>query len=211
MAASLGGAAMVGRNVVNRQIEARLPAEIETARHVAIVELDKRINQVVVERLVSLGLNLLIKTGLVGAVYLLFAQGHLTATGLKIVVAVMIAGFVLRDLSKTLPYLAPALRLMRRHRMDPRRIAKELVAGIAFERAYAETMIAMESGPNRLWLALSKYTAKSISSDVAAAVADVARTTSFRRAKGRIIMALITAVAMLAAYAAFFILTIGHA
>ncbi len=211
MAVSLGGAALLGRRAVNRQIEQRLPTEIETARNIAILELDKQIQQVIAERLASFSLSLLIKAGLIGAAYLMFTQGHLTATGLQIVVAFLLVLFVARDILKTLPFLAPALHLVRRHHWNFRTAVKEFVAGVAFERAYAEAMVAMESGPNRLWIALSKYTAHSLSEDVANAVAEVARTTSFRRARNRVLLALGAALVMSAAYIGFFLLTIGNA
>ncbi len=209
MAASLGGAALMGRRAINRQVEQRVPVEIAAARKIAVTELDKEISQVIVERLVSFALSLLIKAGLIGVVYLLFAQGYLTAPGLRIVVSILIVGFILRDIAKTLPFVAPALQLIRRHDWNFRKTVKEFVAGVAFERAYADAMIAMESGPNRLWLALSKYTAHSVSEDVADAVADVARTMSFRRARGRALLAALAALAMFGAYVGFFFVTVG--
>lgn len=211
MAASLGGAALVGRKAIDHQIEKRLPVEIESARNIAVVELEKKISQVIAERLVSFTLSLLIKSGLVGSVYLLYAGGHLTSTGLKIVVSVLIFAFIVRDLSKTIPFVAPTLQLVRRHQWNLRKTVKEFVVGIAFERAYADAMIAMESGPNRMWLALSKYSAHNVSEDVAAAVADVARTTSFRQAKQRALLAALAAFAMMGAYIGFFFITVGHA
>lgn len=206
-----GGAAAIGRKALNRKIENQLPVEIEAARSQAIVELNKKIGQVISERLSVFTLTLCVKAGLVGAFYLLFAAGHLSAAGLKIVGAALITFFVLRDALKTLPYMAPALRHIRRHRWNPRRALKEFIAGVAFERAYAAAMVAMETGPNRLWLAFSKYTAHSISNEVGEAVADVARTTSFRRIKQRAFVAVSLALVMFAAYIFFFMVTIGAA
>ncbi|WDI32691.1 hypothetical protein PUV54_05705 [Hyphococcus flavus] len=210
-AMAIGGAAAYGRRAVDREIEKRLPAEIEIARTRAIAELDKHINEVISERLVSFGLSLGVKAGLVAAIYLLFAEGHLTHQGLLIVTSALIAVFVLRDALRTLPYMAPAWRHIRKHRWNPRKALVEFVAGIAFERAYAEAMLAMETGPARYWLAFSKYNAHSISSEVGEAVADVARQTSFSRMKWRAIIAALLAAAMFAVYVTFFLLTVGAA
>lgn len=208
-AAALGGGALIGRKAVNKEIVKRLPREIETAQAAAIAELDKRISQVLVERLSAFALNLLVKAALIGGPYWLYRQGDLTANGLKIVVFTLIAIFLARDAFKTLPFLAPALRLARANNWNPRRALREFVAAIAFERAYAAAMTAMETGPNRLWLAFSKYSAHSLSTEVANAVAEVARTTSIERAQLRIWLGVASAGAMAIAYSSFVMLTIN--
>ncbi|WP_411817486.1 hypothetical protein [Hyphococcus sp. DH-69] len=211
MAATLGGAAILGRRAINREIENKIPTEIETARAIAVTEMNKEIGQVISERLLSFSLNLLIKAGLIGAVYLLYAHGHLTSTGLKIVVGCLISAYLVRDAMVTLPFITPALQLIRMHQWNPKKALVELVAGIAFERAYAEAMIATESGPNRLWIALSKYNAHNISEEVAAAVSDVARTTDFGYVKKRALLAAFLVIVLIAAYSGFFLLTVGNA
>ncbi|MGE0410160.1 MAG: hypothetical protein AB7P23_12985, partial [Amphiplicatus sp.] len=70
-------------------------------------------------------------------------------------------------------------------------------------------LLAAETGPNRLWIVLSTYSAHSISSEVAQAVAEIARTTSLRRARVRAVTALATASATFAAYLAFVWFTVG--
>lgn len=209
--AVIGSGVIMGRRTVNTKIEQRLPAEIETARAAAIAELDKRTRDVIYEKLSVFGVNLCIKAGAVAFPYWLFLEGHLTKTGLNIVVIVLIVAFMIRDVMKTLPFAIPALRLVRRHKWSLRRALTEFVAGIAFEKTYAEAMIAMETGPNRVWLALSKYSAHNVSTQVAEAVAEIARTTSYDRIKPRVITAVALAGLMMAVYAGFFFLTVGGA
>ena len=208
-ATAVGGSILLGRRAVTSTIRDRLPAEIETARTAAITELDKRISDVVRERLTAFGVNLCIKSGAIAFPYWLYLESHLTKTGLNIVVVALIVGFMIRDALKTLPFIMPALRLVRTHNWNPRRAMTEFVAGVAFEKTYAEAMIAVETGPNRLWLALSNYSAHNLSTEVAEAVAEVARTTSYDRIKPRIILGVTLAAAMVALYLCFFMLTIG--
>lgn len=210
-AVAIGGGVAAGRQALNRKIEKRLPVEIEAAQAQAIAELNKEIGQVISERLSVFTVTLCVKAALVGGFYLLYAEDQLTAAGLKIIGAALIAAFLVRDALRTLPYMAPALRLIRRHRWNARRALKDFIAGVAFERAYAAAMTAMETGPNRWWLAFSKYTAHSISSDVGEAVAEVARTTRFERVKWRAFVAIGLALVMFAAYVFFFTITIGAA
>ncbi len=211
IAAAVAGGAVLGRNAVNKKVEETLPAEIEAARTQAVIELDKQISQVVREKLSAFAINLIIKSGLIGAVFLLFDYGHLSATGLKVTTIFLIFLFLLRDITKTLPFFLPAWRHVRTHNWKFRKAFVEFIAGIAFERAYAQAMIAMETGPNRMWVAFSKYTAQSISEEVGAAVADVARSISVERVKWRARIGGLLALLMLLAYVGFFWSTVGAA
>ncbi|MEE2692046.1 MAG: hypothetical protein VX640_10955 [Pseudomonadota bacterium] len=208
-AAALAGGLALGRRTVSKLIKQRLPAEIEAAKTIASAELDKQIGAFIGERLLSFLVSISIKAGFVGAFYLLHAYEHLTATGLKLVISVMLAMFVIRDGLKTIPYVAPALRHIRRNGWNPKQALKKLVAGVAFERAYANALLASQTGPNRFWIALSNYSAHSISVEVAEAVSDIARTTSLRRARWRIATALVVALVTFAIYSALLFSAIG--
>lgn len=208
-AAALGGGLVLGRRTVSKLVEKRLPAEIEAATTVARAELDKEIGAFIRERLASFLVSISIKAGLAGAFYALFAYGQLTSAGLKIAVSAMLAGFVVRDCLRTVPYIAPTLSHIRRNGWNPKRALKELVAGVAFERAYARALLAAQTGPNRYWIALSNYSAHAISVEVAEAVAEVARSTSLRRARWRAATALATALLTFAAYLCLILVTVG--
>ncbi len=208
-AVALGGGLALGRRTVSKLVEKRLPAEIEAAKAVAHAELDKQIGEFIRERLVSFLVSISIKAGLVGALYALFAYGQLTSAGLKIAVSAMLAGFVVRDCLRTIPYIAPTISHIRRNGWNPKQALKELVAGVAFERAYARALLAAQTGPNRYWIALSNYSAHAISVEVAEAVADVARTTSLRRARWRAATALTTAMLTFIAYLCLILVTVG--
>lgn len=208
MAAVALGGSLVGRQLINDRIEKKLPVEIEAARTQATIELDKEINQVISEKLLSFTVNLVIKSGLVGLVYLGYSFGVLSATGFTIAIGILIALFIGRDLFTTIPFIVPAYRQIRSHQWRFRTAIVEFVAGVAFERAYAQAMIAMETGHDRFWLAFSKYSAHSISEEVGEAVADVARTISVKRAEGRAAIAIALALLMSGAYFGFFWLTV---
>lgn len=210
-AAAVGGGVLLGRKAITKKIKDRLPAEIEIARAAAIAELDKRTGDVIRERLSVFAVNLCLKAGAIAFPYWLFLEGHLTKPGLNIVVITLIAGFMIRDAVKSLPFVMPALKLARMHSWNPRRALTEFVAGVAFEKTYAEAMIAVETGPNRLWLALSNYSAHNLSTEVAEAVAQVARTTSYDRVKPRVILGVTLAIVMMALYLNFFMITVGTA
>lgn len=209
--AAISGGVALGRRTIDRQIEKQLPTAIETARAMAQAELDKQIKQVVAERLSRFVLSLLIKAGLVGGAYLLFDAGHLTGQGLKIVVGFLIIVFLFRDALSTLPYIAPAFSHIRQHQWNLQRALREFIAGVAFERAYAATMVMLESGNQRYLMAFSRHSPHSISTEVGEAVREVARTTSFEAAKWRFVVAVTLAAVMSAVYAMFVFFTIGAA
>ncbi|HXI87675.1 MAG TPA: hypothetical protein VNH64_09465 [Parvularculaceae bacterium] len=208
-AAIAGGGLAFGRRMLDRKIEEQVPKEIETARRVAIAELDKAADIVIGERLLAFLTALLVKAGLVGGAYWLYAIGDLNAEGLRIVGAVLIVFFIVRDLANVLPFALPALRILRGHNWKFRAALTEFVAGVSFERAYAEAIRATTSGSAGQWIAFSKYNAHNISTEIAVAVADVARSVAFDLIRVRAVIALISALAMFGAYWVFFVVTIG--
>lgn len=208
-AAVIGGGLIAGRRALDKKIEKQIPQEIDSARRAAIAELDKAADVLVGERLFAFLISLLIKAGLIGGVYWFHAVGHLSAEGLTIAGAVLIAGFVVRDIARLLPFALPALRILRGHDWKFRHALKEFVAGVAFEQAYAEALRAAETGPAKNWIAFSRYNAHNISTEIAEAVADVARSVTFDLVKTRAFLAGLSALGMFGAYLGFFALTFG--
>ena len=200
LAATAIGGVLVGRQAINRTIERRLPQEIEAATSAATVEINRTIDDVARERLSVFAISLVVKIALIGAFYLLFAFGHLTATGLHISGGVLLAGFIVRDVVKNASLVWTAFAHIRRHRWSIRRALTEFVAGAVFERAYREALEKTAAPQNKFWLGLSKYSVHGVSTEVAEAVAQVARSTSFRRIRSRAILGGATAAVMLAVY-----------
>ena len=208
-ATALAGGAALSRRAIDKEIEKRLPLEIELAKTRATQELEKRISEVIIERLIKFIINLAIKAGLIGGVYLLFSYGQLTLDGFRITVGVLIWLFIMRDIFSIFPYLVPAYKIARGSKWNLEKAVRDMVCGLTFERAYAEALVATETGPNRRWIALSKYNAHSLSVEVAEAVSQIAHTASFKKAKQRVIFSAILALLMGAAYSTFIFITVS--
>ncbi|MEZ5920441.1 MAG: hypothetical protein R3C60_03715 [Parvularculaceae bacterium] len=203
-AASVAGAgALLGRKFIDRRIEKRLPAEIEIAKATAVAELHKTIAQVISERLAGFLLNLCIKGAAVAALFALFHYGVIDGPAFRISASVLLAAFLIRDALHVFPFIFPALELVRAHGWNGAKAFREFIAGAVFERAYAEALVATQQGPHARWIALSNYSAQSLSEDVAKAVADVARTTDFSDAKRRALLAVAAAGFMAAFYSVY--------
>ena len=209
MAATVGAGLVAGRRAVNREIAKKLPEEVETAKARAVAELDKQADEIIGEKLLAFLTALLVKAGLIGAAYWLYADGHLTERGLQILGGSLICGFIVRDIVKTAPFALPALRLLKGHQWRPVEAVREFVAAMAFERAYAVALEATTTGPARRYIAFSRYSSHNISTEIAEAVADVARSVTVDLVRVRITIAALCALAMFGAYGAFFALTIG--
>lgn len=205
--ALLGGAAL-GRRGLDRAVERRLAVEIERAKAVAMAELDKTVSAMLAERLRAFVITTAIKAAVIAAAYALYQFDVISGAAMHWTALAIIALFLIRDSLATLPFVAPAVRLARRHNWRPRRMLSELVAGHVFERAYAEALLEIQSGPNRFWIALSKYSAENLSRDVAVAVSDVARHTAFDRIWPRAALALGKAALLAALYVTFLVFTV---
>ncbi len=204
----VGGGLALGRKALDREIESRVNRVIEEAHARASAELDTAIRDVVRRRLISLAVTLAVKAGLIAAAYGLFAGGVLSAQGFRILTAVLLAAYVIRDIIVIAPYLRPALRYARGAGWRPQRAMRNFVVGLVFERAYAEARAETQRGRNRLWIALSSHRDEALSRQVAQKVSEMAVDTSFARARTRLILAVISALVMMAAYSGFAILAL---
>jgi len=210
-ATAISGGVALGRKAIDRSIDRRVSAEIKVAQERAIAELDKKATSVIQEQLTVFARSLAIKAALLGSAYALYATDYLALAGFRIIVLLFIGAFIVRDSAAVLPYLVPAYRLARRHHWSPKRTLTALVAGVVFERAYADTLVASQTRANKVWIALSNYSAESLSQNVADAVAQVASETSYARIRPRALMALGLAAVMGVSYWAFIALTLGAA
>ena len=210
-AAAVAGGVALGRRLLDRGIERRVSAEIEAVQAAAVAELERRAGAVIRERLVRFAISLAVKAALIGGVVAAHLFGPLSASGLRFAGFGLIAAFVAHDLYRLAPQIPPAWRLARASGWSPRKALRDIVAAAVFERVHAETLAATAKGPNRLALALSTHTPRSLSEGVAEAVADVAASASYERIRLRVILAAATAGTMTLAYAAFVALTLGSA
>jgi hypothetical protein len=191
LAATLvAGGVALGRRAVDRRIEKRLPDEIEAAKATAIVELETQMSAFVGDRLRSFLAGLAVKAAILGAAFLFYAYGMISSSGLKIAVGTLIIGFILRDLFKAAPYILPGWRLAQKHKWNPKRALSDFVASAAFERAYEETRSTVSQGALKRWIAFSSYSPEKISNEVAAAVAEVAKTADYNKVKLRAVSGL---------------------
>ncbi len=210
-AAAVGGGVALGRRMLDRRIDERVSIEVEAAQAEAVTELHRRSGEVIRERLAAFAVALGVKSALIGTAVALRVWGPLTTEGLRWTAFGLIAAFAAHDLYRLAPQIPPAWRLARASGWSPRRALKEIVAVAAFKRARTAVQSATAKGPAKVWFALSTHTPHGLSRDIADAVADVAAKTTYGRIRLRVFLAVATAGAMLAAYAAFVALTLGAA
>ncbi len=187
--AAIGGGVAAGRHVLDKSIKSRVSTEVDAAKERAILELNKSVDRVLAEKIRTFVINVLIKVAVVAAIYVGLRLNYLTPDGFRVISLLAIAAFVTRDVLNVAPYVVPAFRLARRHGWSPRKIVTETVAATVFERAYAEVLVEAEKGTNRIWLGLSKYSAHSLSEEVARAVADVVAEVSYKPIRFRVLFA----------------------
>lgn len=206
-AATVGGGLFLSRRALDKEIKRRVSAEIEAARIEAEDEVDKRVVEIISEKLREFAISLAIKAGLVSLVFFAHLFGLIGPTTMTVMISLFVAGFFIRDVIVTAPFIAPAMRHAHRHGWRLRLALRELIAGVLFEQAYARALLETTKGPSRIFIALSTYSRESISAEVAEAVADVARKMSFKRMRARAITASSLALAMMLSYSGFIYLT----
>lgn len=200
---AIGGVVALGRRLADRSIENRLDTELEAARKLAMAELDREIDAVVRHHLAAYASSLLTKAGLVGGAYLLFAAGFISSIFFKAGVSVLILCFIAYDIARASRHAPLAAKLFREYGFDGRKAIKEYVAGVAFQRVYAEARTRLGTGPAKRVIAVSSFSAHELSEDVANTVAHVAHETSYDKIRARVMLALFKGGLMFAVYAGF--------
>ena len=205
---AVGGAVALGRKYVDKSIDKKLAEEIETAKALAVEQLDREVHEVVGKRVGVMAFTLLVKAGLVAAVFLAHQAGYISEAAFRGGVIALIIAYLAYDLLRTWPHIPTTIKLFRNYRFNARRALKEYVVTIAFDRAYEETMERLSTGNARHIVAVSTYSAGELSEQVAAAVSEVAGEVSFDRVKPRVIVGAVRVAVMMLSYMAFIALVV---
>jgi len=168
-ASAIGGAVALGRKYVDKSIDKKLDGEIETAKALAIEQLDREIHDVVGHRVGAIAFSLLVKAGLVATVFIVYSGGYISETIFRGGVLALITAYIGYDFFRHWPHVPTAIKLFRNYRFDAKRALKEYVVTVAFDRAYEETMKRLSTGiipqmtcPNRLPLLFPRSQEKSV-------------------------------------------------
>lgn len=207
-ASAIGGAVALGRKYVDKSIDKKLDGEIETAKALAIEQLDREIHDVVGHRVGAIAFSLLVKAGLVATVFIVYSGGYISETIFRGGVLALITAYIGYDFFRHWPHVPTAIKLFRNYRFDAKRALKEYVVTVAFDRAYEETMKRLSTGNTRHIVAVSNYSANDLSEQVAVAVSEVAGEVSFDRVKARVAVGAARAGVMMASYMAFIALVV---
>ena len=208
-ATAIGGGLLVGRRKLTKEVEKKLPAEIEKACTRAIATLDQRADQVIGEHLLAFVISIVVKAALIGCVYWFYHAGLLNRDGMRILGAVLITAFIIRDGIRVGPFIKPVFKMLRAANWRVLIAVREFIAGRAFDEAYAQAIEETTGQKHGRLLQFTRYSPEQISTEIASAVAEVTRSVTIDLVKVRILIAGFTALAMLGAYWMFFSLTIG--
>ncbi len=205
---AISSAVALGRKMADETIEKKLADEIEAAKALAIQEVDREIGAEVEKRLGVFALTLGLKAALVGGAYFAFAIGWVELSGFRMMVAGLLAAFIGHDVVRISPSLPAIWRFLRRYGLNIKAAITEYTARAAFDRAYKATMEKLETGTTKGVVAVSTYSPQELSEEVAGAVAEVAASVSYERAKAHASIAAVKAAGMFTLYCGFVALAI---
>lgn len=208
-AAAVVGGVTVGRSVVTKSVRGKVNKAVALAKARAEEDLSREITSVIRGKLSGVLLSTLWKILIVGAMYGLYKYGELTADGLQIAVILTTFGFACRDIYLVGPHLWRAYGYIRIHRWRPDDAMREFIAGVVFDRAYEQALIATSQSGSRLAIMVSGLDQDAISHEIASAVSDVARAASIRVIRLRAAVGAAAAVAISGVYAAFLVLALS--
>jgi predicted DNA-binding protein YlxM (UPF0122 family) len=188
VASGLVGAAVLGRKAIDDQIKRKMSDATAEAVRLAEEELDRSVQSVMRERIVKFLRTTAVKFLLLGIVAAFFALDFLSLTGLRVAVIGLGLSFIAFDLKEALPQVLPAIRYARQHRFKTRSMITDAVAAAAFEQAYEKAQERLSGQKGQHWITLSSYNHHDLSSEIAEAVAEVARHASYDKVKPRALL-----------------------
>lgn len=180
-----------GREMLKVEVDKRKNSAIEAAIEEARERLDSSTDEVIAKMMRSFLIGLAIKSAILAVLYGAHFAGLLTDIWFVGLATVALALYLARDIYRALPWARPALEHIRMHGWRPKKALTEFIAASVFDEtlAGAEAQIS-ENNTNKFLLFLSGNKAEDLSTEVAGAVAHVARETSWDQIKPRVYVAL---------------------
>lgn len=201
-----------GRELLKGEIDKRKESAIESAITEARERLDASTEDVIARMMRSFLIGLAIKASILAVLYSAHFTGLLTDTWFFWLATIALTAYLARDIYRALPWARPALEHIRAHGWHPKRALTEFIAASVFEETLekAELQLA-EKSSNKIWLMISGHRADDISTDIASAVSEVARETSWDQIKPRVYVALGQFAVMTLLYSAYVFLMLRYA
>jgi hypothetical protein len=188
VASGVVGAAVLGRKAIDKQIKRKMSDATAEAVRLAEEELDRSVQSVMRERIGKFARTTAVKFLFLGIVVGFFALDYLSLTGLRVAVIGLGVSYIIFDLRQSLPQILPAIRYARKHRFQTRSMVTDAVAAAAFEKAYEQAQERISGQKGQHWITLSSYNHHELSSEIAEAVAEVARHASYDKVKPRALL-----------------------
>ena len=193
-----------GRELLKGEVDRRKETAIENAIEQTRERLDASADEIIARMMRSFLIGLAIKTGILAILYGGHIMGWLTDTWFFWTATTALTIYLARDIYRALPWARPAFEHIRANGWHPKRALTEFIAAQVFEEtlAVAEAQLS-EKTSNKWWLMLSGHNAEELSTEVAGAVAHVARETSWEQIRPRVYVALAQFAVMSALYSVY--------
>lgn len=201
-----------GRELLKGEIDKRKETAIEAAVQEARERLDTSTEEVIARMMRSFLIGLALKAGILATLYAAHIGNFLPDIWFFWLATIALTLYLARDIYRALPWAKPALQHVRAHGWKPKRALTEFIAASVFDEtlANAEEQIS-EKTSNKLLLFVAGHKADELSTEVAGAVAHVARETSWDQIKPRVYVALAQFGVMSLLYSAYVFVMLRYA
>jgi len=198
-------ALVAGRQLIADNVDKRRDTAIEAAIEESRTILDENLNSMLGKILRDFAIGVAIKAVILIALFGAYKLGWMGKGAFLTVSAVALTAYLIRDIVKALPTALPALRHIHAHKWKPKRAATEFVAASVFEQTLesAQTQLGEASRTDKVMMTLSGRKAEQISSEVAEAVSQVARDTSWDQIRPRVLVTIFKVGTLMCLYSAY--------
>jgi len=198
-------ALVAGRQMLADTVDKRRDTAIEAAIVESRAILDENLNTMLGKILRDFAIGVAIKAVILIALFGAYKLGWMDKSTFLIVSAIALTAYLIRDVIKALPTALPALRHIHAHKWRPKRAATEFVAASVFEQTLerAQTQLGSAKRTDKVVMTLSGRNADQISAEVAEAVSEVARETSWDQIRPRVLVTAFKVGTLMCFYSAY--------
>ena len=203
LATGLTSAFIAGRHYASREVDQAKRDTIEKAVAISRHRIRHSAGEIITESCIGFARRMLVKVALVATLLILRWTDVMPHDVFVIVFPMLMSFIFIRDLITGWPFIKVAFREFRAHGFHLKDIAGKLVAAEVYDHVHKEASAQNLSALQILGLSLTGQTQDSFSRDIARAVADASRKTSWRDLGPYLLWAGSSIAALMMFYSAF--------
>ena len=197
---ALTAGAALARKLLSGEVTSRKHKAIEAAAQEARIRIRREAHKFLKKSFLHFAIATGVKAGILATLWIVWRAHGLSDKAISISVGVSLVAFLIRDAWVIYPTARFVISTLVRNGWHPLRALRETVAALVFEEVLAEAQATPQTRSHNLLLTLAGHNRDDLHKEIAEAVADIARHSSWDDLKPYIFSAAAKTVSIMALY-----------